>query len=132
MEIRQFHYGYEGDLPLEFDEALQRTREALARQGFGVQAEIPLSEALKAKVQADVPRELILGVCNPVLALQAMQVEPHVTVLLPCTVTVKQIPSGCRIAVANPGMLVKITENEGLWAVAKEAEQRLVAAMSEL
>jgi uncharacterized protein (DUF302 family) len=54
------------DAPL--DQALERTRAALADQGFGILTEIDVAATLKAKLDVDVPPQIILGACNAPLA----------------------------------------------------------------
>lgn len=132
METSRFGFGYEGDVRSEFDQTLQHTKEVLANHGFGVQAEINISGALKSKLSVDVPREVILGVCNPALAYRAIQEEPHITALLPCNVTVKETETGTRIAAVSPQMLIAFTQNPALAGVASEAEKILLEALAEL
>lgn len=132
MQLQPFHYGYAGDLNLGFDEAIAQLKAALSRHGFGVQAEIPISEALKSKIGVDVPREVILGVCNPSLAHRAMQIEKDVTVLLPCTITLRATGAGVHISSADARMLVKMTRNEQLAPIATEAEAGILSALREL
>ena len=132
MELRPSRYGLSGELSSNFDHGLQRTKEVLTRHGFGVQAEIAISEALKSKLGVTVPREVILGVCNPSLAHRAIQAEPEITLLLPCNVIIREIVGGVHIAVADPEMLVTLTGNTKLTAVASEAKRTLAAALHEL
>ncbi len=132
MQVTSFGFGSAGELPLDFDEALNRTKEILARHGFGVQAEIKISEALKAKLGVETPREVILGVCNPALAYRAIQAEPGITVLLPCNVTLRETASGVHIAAANPEALVGLTGNPELAAIASEAGRHLAEALNEI
>lgn len=132
MDITRFGFGYGGEVRSGFEQALQRTKEALASQGFGVQAEIDISNALKSKLGVNMPREVILGVCNPALAHRAMLTEPHVTVLLPCNVTVKEVPGGTHIATASPQMLVEATRNPALADVASAADALLMQAFAQL
>ncbi len=132
MELKSFGFGYSGELALDFDQALERTKEVLARHGFGVQAEIQISNALKSKLGVDIPREVILGVCNPSLAHRAIQIEPEITVLLPCNVTVKEAGKKTRIAAADAQSLVGLTNNPRLRDIALEAEKKLMEAMAEL
>lgn len=132
MELRSFGFGSSGELALDFEQALERIKEVLARHGFGVQAEIPISNALKSKLGVDIPREVILGVCNPSLAHRAIQIEPEITVLLPCNVTVREAGKKTRIAAGDAQSLVGLTNNPRLRDIAVEAEKQLMAAMAEL
>ena len=107
MELKSFGFGHSGELDMNFEQALEHTKEVLARHGFGVQAEIQISDALKTKLDVDIPREVILGVCNPTLAYKAIQIEPQITVLLPCNVTLREGANGkTHIAAADAKKLV--------------------------
>ncbi|MHB8302959.1 MAG: DUF302 domain-containing protein [Acidobacteriaceae bacterium] len=132
MELKSFGFGYSGELTLRFDQALERAKEVLARHGFGVQAEIQISNALKTKLGVDVPREVILGVCNPGLAYRAIQVEPEITVLLPCNVTVRETANGTHIAAADAQKLVDMANDPDLRGIALQAEKHLMEALVEL
>ena len=77
-----------------FDEVVARTREALARQGFGVLTEIDVAATLRAKIGAEIAPYLILGACNPSLAYEALQLEDKVGTMLPCNVVVRDAGDG--------------------------------------
>lgn len=132
MNVRLDGYAYSGELVTNFEEALQLTRQVLAKHGFGVQSEIAISEVLKAKLGVVFPREVILGVCNPDLANQAIQKEPAITLLLPCNVSVREAGSVTRISAVNPAQLVGMAGNAMLSDVAAEADVRIRAALNEL
>ncbi len=113
-----------------FPEALAATRDALAEQGFGVLTEIDIQATLKAKLDADVPPQVILGACRPPLAHAALEAEPSVGLLLPCNVVVRSVGDATTVVEAlDPDMMVELTGNEGLRDVATEARRRLAAAL---
>ena len=58
---------------LPYDEAVTATRAALGDQGFGVLTEIDLAATLRARLDVDLPPQVILGVCRPPPALAALE-----------------------------------------------------------
>jgi uncharacterized protein (DUF302 family) len=126
-------YAITRTVPVPFDEAVERTRAALAEQGFGVLTEIDVAATMKAKLGVDVPPQVILGACNPPLAHQALQLEESIGVLLPCNVVVRADgPVSTIVEAIDPGFLVAATANPHLETVATEAATRLRAALAAL
>jgi uncharacterized protein (DUF302 family) len=120
-------------VPRPYAATVDATREALAGQGFGVLTEIDVRATMKAKLDADVPAQIILGACRPPLAHAAMQVEPSIGLLLPCNVVVRSLDDETTLVEAiNPDLMVSMTGNDALTAVAREATTRLSAALAEL
>jgi uncharacterized protein (DUF302 family) len=113
-----------------FEETLGATRAALADQGFGVLTEIDLAGTLKAKLDADIPAQVILGACRPPLAGAAVQIEPSIGLLLPCNVVVRALNGNTTIVEAmNPEVMVPLTGNDSLTGIAADARERLTAAL---
>lgn len=116
-----------------FGQVLGATRDALAEQGFGVLTEIDMQATLKAKIGADIAPQVILGACRPPLAHAALQAEPSIGLLLPCNVVVRSVDGDrTRVETIDPGMMVGVTGNPGLQAVATEARTRLTEALRSL
>jgi uncharacterized protein (DUF302 family) len=116
-----------------YDQTLAATREALAEQGFGVLTEIDIRATMKAKLDVEVPPQVILGACRPPLAHAALQAEPSVGLLLPCNVVVRAAGDDTTLVEAlDPAVMVTLTDNPALEAVAAEAGQRLTAALAAL
>jgi uncharacterized protein (DUF302 family) len=120
-------------LPTGFAAAVDRTRSALAEQGFGVLTEIDIAATMKAKLDADLAPHLILGACNPSLAYRAITAEPSIGLLLPCNVVIRSLDDEHTLVVAvNPQMMVTVTDNPSLAEVAEQAKTMLVAALDAL
>ncbi len=132
MQVTALKYGFSKTISTPFDQAVQRAKDALQKQGFGVQAEINLSNALKEKLGVEVPRQLILGACNPQIAYKALQAEPEISLLLPCNVTLRQTGDNVEVAVIDAGKLMEFVGNPELRPLAEEVRRRLQAVLDEV
>jgi uncharacterized protein (DUF302 family) len=119
-------------LDLPYAEAVERTKEALAEQGFGVLSEIDVRATLKEKRGVEMEPYVILGACNPDLAHQALEVERGVGVLLPCNVVVSGQGDTSLVQVLDPQLMASVTGVPGLQPMADEATRRLEAALATL
>jgi uncharacterized protein (DUF302 family) len=122
-------------LRTSFDEAVRRTREALAEQGFGVLTEIDVQATLKAKLGEDIEDYLILGACNPPLAHRAITIDRQIGLLLPCNVVVRTDPQDegtVLVEAMDPEVLVDVTGEAELRPVADEVATELKAAIEAL
>ena len=120
------------DLAVPFAEAVTRTREALAEQGFGILTEIDVQATLRQKRGVEMEPYLILGACAPDLAQQALEVDRGVGVLLPCNVVVSQAGDGSTVQVLDPQTMVSMTGRTELQPMADDAGRRLDAALAAL
>ena len=108
-------------------------RDALGAQGFGVLTEIDLQATMKAKLDADIAPQVILGACRPPLAHAALTAEPSIGLLLPCNVVVRALSdTTTAVEAVDPQMMVAMTDNPALQAVSDEATTRLRAALTSL
>ncbi|MGN6607382.1 MAG: DUF302 domain-containing protein [Jatrophihabitans sp.] len=120
-------------LDTDLSTARRLVEAALAEQGFGVLTEIDVAATLKTKLGKDVPAQLILGACNPVLADRALSAEASIGLLLPCNVTLRDGGDGRTIVAAlDPATMVSFTGNADLEPVATEARAKLAAALNVL
>ncbi len=97
---------YETTNPLSFDAAVERCRESLAQEGFGVLTEIDVKATLKMKLDVDREPFLILGACHPPSAHRATTAVPAVGVYLPCNVTVSVENGATVVRAMNPGSVM--------------------------
>jgi uncharacterized protein (DUF302 family) len=128
-------YGFGTVLDLPLDQAIERTREALTAEGFGVLTTIDVQQTLREKLDVAFEPYVILGACNPQLAHRGLQAEYDLGLLLPCNVIVHEHDGRSTVSIVDPAqMLGVVGENEELRAVAREAGERLrhvVAALSD-
>ena len=90
-------------------EAEATVRAALGEQGFGVITEIDVAANLKAALGVDRPPLKILGACNPALAHRALQLDPSVSLLLPCNVVLEDVREGpTRVSSADPRAMLAL------------------------
>ncbi|MES3027607.1 MAG: DUF302 domain-containing protein [Pseudomonadota bacterium] len=126
-------YYFARTLTGSFDEVVARTREALARQGFGVLTEIDVAATLKAKIGAEISPYLILGACNPSLAYEALQLEDKVGTMLPCNVVVRDAGGGrTEVAAIDPVASMSAIPNPMLKKQAAIVADKLAAVVADL
>jgi uncharacterized protein (DUF302 family) len=129
--MQETRYGLRVTVPLPYDEAIARATDALKSQGFGVLTTIDVKQTLKAKLDRDFRRYVILGACNPPLADRALHAELEVGLLLPCNVVVyEENPTTTVVAAMAPlAALGIVGENSEPASVAREADDRLRRAL---
>lgn len=116
-----------------FDDVVARTREALARQGFGVLTEIDVAATLKTKIGAEIAPYLILGACNPSLAYEALQLEDKVGTMLPCNVVVRDAGDGrTEVAAIDPVASMSAIPNPMLKKQAAIVADKLAAVVADI
>lgn len=126
------HYGIGTTVELEYTRAVERTKEELAKEGFGVLSEIDIAATLKKKLNADFRPYVILGACNPPLAHRALIAERDLGLLLPCNVIVYAADEQGKSVVAamDPEAALELTGNPEVREVAREVKERLRRVLS--
>jgi uncharacterized protein (DUF302 family) len=131
--VHESSYGLKIELALPYEQAVERTTEALKEQGFGVLTTIDVKQTLKQKLDRDFRKYVILGACNPPLASRAFDADLDIGLLLPCNVAVYETsPGHSAVAAMAPKIMVQVAESPGLKAVAQEADGKLRAALKAL
>jgi uncharacterized protein (DUF302 family) len=127
-------YGFGVSIDLPYSEAVERAREELAKEGFGILTEIDVAATLEKKLGVDFRPYVILGACNPPLAHQALTAERDIGLLLPCNVIVyaDDDPARSVVVAMDPQAALALTGNQDVEPVAAEAGERLERVMSAL
>ncbi len=133
--MKRTSVAYETRTSLSFESAVERCREALAGEGFGVLTEIDVQATLKKKLDVDREPFVILGACHPPSAHRALTAVPEVGVLLPCNVTVSIEDGETVVRAMNPGSVMQILDHPDIEDIGREvggALQRVVEAVEKV
>jgi uncharacterized protein (DUF302 family) len=131
--MEETRYGLRVSVGVPYAEAVAQTTDALKAQGFGVLTTIDVQQTLKAKLDRDFRKYVILGACNPPLADRALHTELEVGLLLPCNVIVYETAPGKSVVAAMaPLAALGMIDNPELKGVAQEADKRLRSVLATL
>ncbi|MCC3145931.1 DUF302 domain-containing protein [Halanaerobium sp. Z-7514] len=120
------NYSMKKKVDLDYEDAIEKVKAELKKEGFGVLSEIDMKQTFKDKIGEDFNKYIILGACNPKFAYKVLQMEEDIGLLLPCNVIVSTSDSGDTIvAVINPMAVMNLSNNEEIKKLAKEIKERL-------
>jgi uncharacterized protein (DUF302 family) len=126
-------FGFGKTVNMDFDTALQRVTEELAKVGFGILTVIDVKATLKKKLDMDMPPYQILGACNPALASQAIKAIPEIGLLLPCNALVREDESGqVHVSFMDPGAVLGLVDDARVEPLANQVKQMLEGVLAEL
>jgi uncharacterized protein (DUF302 family) len=122
-------YAYKRQVQVSYDQAVQRVREELQKEGFGILTEINVKDTLKKKLNVDFDRYVILGACNPPFAYKALQAERDVGIVMPCNVIVYEHEGQTFVASTLPTVTMGVVKNDKLAPLALQVESKLRKAI---
>ncbi len=124
---------FKKEIPASLDEAIAKITQALQDEGFGILTRIDFHTKIKEKLNQDIRPVVILGACNPKLALDVYRETPDFASLLPCNAVVRDIGGGrVSVELAKPSALIKILGNENLTAMASDVDQMMIRALASI
>ena len=127
----QYYFSRILDMPHQ--QAIDRTKEELKKEGFGVLTEINVKEVMKKKLDVDFRPYTILGTCNPPFAYQALQAERMIGIMLPCNLVVQEAEGGkSEVAAVDPLVSMQAVANPQLADTAIEVQAKLKRVIENL
>jgi len=126
------NYYHKKQLNISFTKAIEKTKAELANEGFGILTEIDVKTTLKNKLNVEYDNYIILGACNPPFALQALQAEKDIGLLLPCNVVVYEDKNEVFVSAILPTVAMNMVENLVLADIAKKVEIKLTSVINNL
>lgn len=107
-------------------EVRSKVEEALKNEGFGILTEIDIQATMKKKLNKDYLPHIILGACNPVYADKVLSIDPAVSTMLPCNVTLRQLENGdIEVATIDPLAAMGAIGNREIEKHAEEVDKKL-------
>ena len=123
-------YYFNKTLAVPFDEAIEKVKAELKKEGFGVLTDIDVRKTLNEKLGVDFRRYRILGACNPLSAHKALQAEDKIGLMLPCNVIVQELADGrVEVAAIDPVASMQAVGNPALEPVGVEVRNKLKAVV---
>jgi len=125
-------YGIKKQISGSYIESIEKVKEALKDEGFGVLTEIDVKATLKKKLNVDYDNYSIFGVCNPNLAYKALQNEQDIGLLLPCNVIIYEKEKKVFVNAIDPTVAMGFVENSALDKIAGEVKEKLLKVVNSL
>lgn len=126
-------YYFSKKISVSFDEAVEKVRDGLKKEGFGILTDIDVKETLKKKLDVDFRKYRILGACNPPFAYKALQAEDKIGTMLPCNVIVQELDDGTvETAAIDPIASMQAIQNQNLEEVARQVQAKLKKVIDNL
>ena len=91
-----------------------------------------MASTMNEKLGKQIEDYVILGACNPPLAYAALQADRSIGLLLPCNVVVRSSEEGTTVEALDPQIMVELSHDRGVRAVADDAAARLRRVLGRL
>lgn len=111
------------------NQAVEDITSSLREVGFGVLGTLNFKELLKKKGVELKDEYMLLEVCNPSAAKQALESNPEIGLLLPCPIAIYQKDNENFISLAKPTSLLASLDDRRLDEFGREIEQKIVGAI---
>lgn len=108
-----------------FESVIERTKEVLKTNGFGIISEIDIKKTMKEKLNLEYSKFVILGACIPNLAHEALQIDPAIGLFMPCNVMVRELEGKVEVSAVNPHEMAAPIGNNNLTPVMNKAYEGL-------
>lgn len=115
---------------INFEDAEDKIKQELEKEGFGIIFENYVSQTLNEKLNAGLRKYKILGACNAPFALRALQAENKIGTMLPCNVILQELENGqVEIAAIDPVSTMEPIKNNALLEIASEVKEKIATAL---
>lgn len=121
------------ELTGDIEKICEHVTEAIKTIGFGVLTRIDFDKKIEEKLGEKINRTIILGACNPKLALEAYKQSTDVALLIPCNIVLRETGFKAVIVEAmRPSMMLSFLSGVEKSQSILKAEDDLKAAVMSL
>jgi len=128
-EGRNSSFSYTVKTLKTINQAVEDITASLKEVGFGVLGTLNFKDILQKKGLDYKDEYRLLEVCNPSAAKQALDSNPEIGLLLPCTIAIYQKNNENFISLAKPTALLANIHDNQLDKLGEEMERELVQSM---
>ena len=126
-------YGYQRVINDSFENVEIRTRELLMEQSFGVLTEVNVKDTLKKKLDVEFSKYMILGVCNPPIAFDALKIDKGVGLFMPCNIVLWENEDGSTtVNAAYTTIMSDRIQNDEIEEIAQRVNKILKTALDKI
>ena len=126
-------YGYQRVINDSFENVEIRTRELLMEQSFGVLTEVNVRDTLKKKLDVEFTKYMILGVCNPPIAFDALKIEKGVGLFMPCNIVLWENEDGSTtVSAFDTTIMSDRIQNDEIEEIAQRVNKILKTALDKI
>jgi uncharacterized protein (DUF302 family) len=131
-KMNKTNYGYSKKVDFSFEQAIEKAKEELQKEGFGILTQIDVKATLEKKLNIEFQNYVILGACNPPNAYKSLQAEIEIGLMLPCNVIVYQKDDNVFVSTVLPTVAMGMIDNDSLKDVAVNIECKLKKVIDSL
>jgi uncharacterized protein (DUF302 family) len=125
--LMNLEFALECNKPVEL--LVQELTVELGRRGFGVLSNIDVRKIIKQKLGEEMSDYVILDVCSPKHAKQAIDAHKEIGLVLPCKIIVYEQMGVSRISLYKPTSAIDLLKFGDLYPLAEEVESILKSAI---
>ncbi|MGY5855427.1 MAG: DUF302 domain-containing protein [Candidatus Thorarchaeota archaeon] len=117
------------EVPYGFEETVKKVEEACVSEGFGLQLTKGIHDILKKKLGIeDYPKLTAILVCNPNLAMRALDISKDMGTIFPCSFTVYEEDGKVKVAhtsIMKAGVELGLATQEDMEELIEDTGKRI-------
>lgn len=125
-------FSFSAEVAQPIDQAIETLKSTLKNHHLGIVSDVDVSGIIKNKLGEEMAPYRILGACNPKMAKDMIDDLPQAGALLPCTIVARETDGKTVFDFMDPVTVLGLANNAVMDQVAKEAEEKLKAAIADL